>query len=354
MMLSIECLRALFLIKRMTFFVRHVLFSGVRMVNLVAYLLGSRRHQNLKYLPFKLDVEPTTHCNFACAMCHVSDPAWVGNHMQLEQFISLIDSSPQVFRIKLQGMGEPLLNKEFFSMARYSRERGLYVSTTTNGSTLNKQNIKSLLSSNSFGEVIVSIDGATKATFEAVRHKSDFHRVVDNVQELFKQRSLVPIGMRPFVFAWTVIQEANFSERFQIIDLAADLGFDKLTFQTTISTWGKEEWGSNKSKQIVIDKKEASRLAAYARRRGLWFNIYRDNLIPRGTPCSWPFESAYVGARMDVVPCCSIADPRLYNLGRITDGSGLNLIWQNNDYKKLRQMHLSGRIPECCEQCYER
>jgi hypothetical protein len=69
-------------------------------------------------------------------------------------------------------------------------------------------------------------------------------------------------------------------------------------------------------------------------------------------PCPWPFESAYVGAKLDIVPCCSVADPRVANLGHPASAS-LAEVWNGPAYVELRRAHLAGEVPGYCRQCYE-
>ena len=81
------------------------------------YELFQKRQKtpNVDYLPTMLDIENVSRCNFRCTMCQVSDwgPNFQrSNDMTLEQFKELIDEQYGLISIKLQGMGEPLLNLE--------------------------------------------------------------------------------------------------------------------------------------------------------------------------------------------------------------------------------------------------
>ena len=44
-------------------------------------------------------------------------------HLSLTQFEQILDQLPTIYRIKLVGLGEPLLNPDFFAMVAAARER---------------------------------------------------------------------------------------------------------------------------------------------------------------------------------------------------------------------------------------
>ena len=113
------------------------------------------------YLPVTMDIEPTTGCNFRCTMCQVSSPDFHSKNMELETFQKVIRENKQLIKIKLQGMGEPLVNKHLFDMIRFAKEYGIGTEIISNGSLLNEKNINFLLD-NKLSKLTVSIDGATK------------------------------------------------------------------------------------------------------------------------------------------------------------------------------------------------
>ena len=67
-------------------------------------------------MPVTMDIEPTTGCNFRCTMCQVSSPNFKSKNLDYEMFKKTIDDNKQLLKIKLQGMGEPLVNNNFFNI----------------------------------------------------------------------------------------------------------------------------------------------------------------------------------------------------------------------------------------------
>jgi sulfatase maturation enzyme AslB (radical SAM superfamily) len=67
-------------------------------------------------LPSILDVEPINQCNFRCPHCQVTHWNKAKTRLDVDGLTKLLDQFPKLLRVKLQGMGEPLLNKELLPM----------------------------------------------------------------------------------------------------------------------------------------------------------------------------------------------------------------------------------------------
>ncbi len=330
-----------------------LLSQPVKANNLVKCKLA-RKFPKLKisHMPYKLDIEPTTHCNFACSMCQVSDDKWISNSMSFSDFKEIIDNNKFLLKIKLQGMGEPFLNKELIEMARYARSKGIYVVTTTNGSVFNEKNIEDILTSPSFNEVIISIDGATKSTFELIRSKSKFERVIEGTNRFIEKKKDFLFNEEIDIIAWTVIQKDNWEERYKIIDLCANLKFETLVFQMNLGSWGRENWNGNQNKMIGADLSETEQLKKYAESKNIKFRMYEDNILKKGEICSWPFEAMYVDVKQNVVPCCVIGNSQIISMGNLKISNHFE-IWNANDYKEFRNSFIENNIYGVCKDCYK-
>lgn len=131
-----------------------------------------------------MDIEPTTGCNFRCTMCQVSSPDFVSKNMDINLFKKVIVENKQLIKIKLQGMGEPLVHKHLIDMVKFAKNYGIATEIVTNGSLLNEQNINLLIDSR-LAKLTISIDGSTKETFEKIRVKSNFNDVIKNSKNVF-------------------------------------------------------------------------------------------------------------------------------------------------------------------------
>jgi radical SAM protein with 4Fe4S-binding SPASM domain len=319
--------------------------------NLLKFLIFSNfRLNNPPYLPITMDVEPTTGCNFRCTMCQVSSPNFKSQNMSIETFKSFIVQNKQLLKIKLQGMGEPTVNNKFLDMIDIANRAGIIVEFTTNGSLLNKEFVAELLKKK-ISKITISIDGATKETFEKIRVKSNFNSIIENISSLIQQSK--EIYLRPKICAWTVVQKDNIHEFEEIFYLSNQIGFDELSYQFHISDWGKQEWHDiNKNKLIDINqKKNFINNMIYKKEFKTKVNIFTENILTFKKKCKWPVRSSYIDNQGYVSPCCIIGDSKVINFGNINKTS-YSKIWKSTEYIQFRKSINENKIPSFCKNCY--
>ncbi len=316
----------------------------------------STRSEVLNYIPVKMDIEPVSRCNFHCTMCQVSD--WKkyqrATDLTLESFKELIDSQYGVTELKLQGLGEPLLARDsFFEMVKYARSKNIWVRTTTNASLLHlNDNYKKLIDSG-INEVQISFDGASKGTFEAIRRGSVFEKVVSNctlVNKYSNDKNLLRTRM------WVLLQQGNSAEFFQFIDLAVQMGFKRLTYSLDLIGWAIDSWIDNNSAvsaKALVTPEMAHEAIRIGKEKGVevtfWNATDKYSSKSLKSLCAWPFERAYVSSDMRIVPCCMVANPDVYEIGKAKD---FTAEWNGPAYREFRKAHIEGRIPKICDTCY--
>ncbi len=327
--------------------------------NYQRYLAATRRCVEVDYLPIKLDIENVSRCNFRCTMCVVSE--WPkgrrADDMALEDFRRILDEQYGLLEIKLQGIGEPLMQGgDFFSMIRYARARHIWVRSTTNASLLHlRENFKRLVDTD-INEIQISIDGADAGTFESIRVGSKFDRVVENCKAI--NGHCDQVGRKPTKM-WTVVQKGNVHQLEQLVDLAAELGFENQVFSLALSDWGIESWNERNSDVTVSGLASTNLEALVDRGRALgvkvrfWTVTEKYDTSSPDRLCAWPFERAYLSSDMKVVPCCYLGDPNVMQIGKdLRQSGGFSEIWQSGEYQEFREAHLSGNIPKVCQGCY--
>ena len=335
---------------------RALAFDPRRKANFERYLATRRTSATVDYLPVKLDIENVSRCNFRCTMCQVSD--WHKGQraadLPLEKFKRLLDAQYGVIEIKLQGMGEPLLQRDdYFAMLKYARAREIWVRTTTNASLLHlKENYKPLIDADP-NEVQISIDGADKPTFESIRRQSDFDRVISNcklINDYCNERGVVRTKM------WVVVQSANRHQLKEFVELAARTGFSSLAFSLNLTDWGQEKWNATNSEVLAEDAFNdelchglIDRGRALGVRVAFWSVTEKYSRRDVSRLCPWPFERLYVSSDLRVVPCCTIGNPDVIDLGA---ADSLTRTWNSDDFVAFRRGHLRGPLPDVCRGCY--
>jgi MoaA/NifB/PqqE/SkfB family radical SAM enzyme len=93
--------------------------------------------------PVCLYLETTNRCNLLCTTCpRTYEQLEPEADMPWDMFTSLIDQYPNIARVVLHGIGEPMLVKDIAERVKYLKDRGVYVLFNTNGTLLTEANGK--------------------------------------------------------------------------------------------------------------------------------------------------------------------------------------------------------------------
>jgi radical SAM protein with 4Fe4S-binding SPASM domain len=339
--------------KIFSFFVRDILRNPIRSISWAGTKLAyNLRWKKVPFLPIKIDVEPNNTCNFQCSHCQVTywdkQPAYFDRKI----FVKLLDQIPTLMKVKLQGMGEPLLNKAFIPMLQAGEARGIWMSFNTNGS-INDPTKAKQLAQLQHTNINYSLDGATAETFTEMRKGSRFDRIVENIRMMSDERER---GSNLVMSAWTVVTQKNIHELSKIVRLAKQLGLDRITIQPHLTNWGKEEMLARTDDIQVENEPEnfATELAAaksVATEVGIDLRVNESNRFCRDKPCSWAWKSSYIAANGDVVPCSVIADSNVVKMGNVFE-QDFQEIWNGEAYQELRERIATHDLPDHCKHCY--
>jgi len=310
---------------------------------------ASVKNGKIDYLPIKMDIEPTSLCNLKCHMCIVSTQGYKGNNLAFNDYKNIIDEQIGIFELKIQGLGEPFLNKDFYKMVKYASDKYIWTRSTTNATLLHEnENYKKIIDAN-IGELQISIDGVKKSTYERIRINSNFDKVCSNsilINNYQKEQDVLKTRM------WTLLQKDNYEDLFEFPEFAKKLGFDRLTISIDTHGWGDDEWSRiNAAKRVHLTQKDIDKLLKIANNIDLDLTFWDISAkYTQDNVCSWPFSRCMISANLKVVPCCMISDPKIYTFG---ENQYFKQIWFE-DYTKFRQKHLNNNIPSICKFCYER
>jgi len=136
--------------------------------------------------PKLIGMELTNHCDLECIMCPQPEQTRDLGLMKFGLFKKIIDEIKGHSEfIYLHGLGESLLHPEFFEMAEYANKAGLKTHLSTNLSFLNEERSQKLATSG-VDFIVLSLDGATKETYESIRVGGDFEKNLNQVKRLLK------------------------------------------------------------------------------------------------------------------------------------------------------------------------
>lgn len=167
--------------------------------------------------PYFIDWAITAQCNLNCRHCRGMAEEGL-SHKRARQLVSEIAELKPGWVI-IEG-GEPLLRKDLFLVLELLQCQGLETHLITNGMLLTSEIMAKLKRLRV--KVMISIDGATSATYEAIRQGANFEKVVKSARRCAEEGLLEAIN-------FTILKK-NYTEIPQILALAQSIGVTMVTF----------------------------------------------------------------------------------------------------------------------------
>jgi radical SAM protein with 4Fe4S-binding SPASM domain len=323
-------------------------------------------------LPHFVQIEPVGQCNLRCRMCPIQfrgegAPGQPRAYMDVAVFCKLIDQFPELTELQLQGLGEPLLHLRFFDMVNYAVQRGIQVSTNTNLTVLSEQRAEECVKSG-LHTLHVSLDGATADTYQEIRVRSRFDRVLRNLRRLVQTKIRLQSDL-PHIRLVAVVMQENLAELPELVQLAHDEGVDTVFVQHLCHDFGESSLPEQyQPMRAFID--EQTLLQEDPQRVEHYFNAAREqaqalgvtlrlpNLKTRTYPpemsgrerCDWPWRGSYISYDGKAMPCCMVATPDRINFGDMAQ-DGVSQVWNNPEYTAFRDQLDSSAPPDVCRSC---
>jgi MoaA/NifB/PqqE/SkfB family radical SAM enzyme len=318
--------------------------------------------------PVCLYLETTNRCNLLCTTCPrtyadlepEADMSW-------ELFTRIVGQVPNVARVVLHGVGEPMLVRDLARRVHYLKERGIYVLFNTNGTALTLRKGRELAEAG-LDELRVSLDAADAHTFLKVRGKDDFNRIVRNVRAFTEMQAKEALE-RPRVSLWLTGLKETIAQLPEFVRIAHEIGVKEVYLQRLVFC-EETPFGMATPDQALFERlsqEEAHLLAAAEARAatlGISFNASGatepgESLARTADENPWslcrrPWTVMYVTANGRALPCCiapfSQAGYENYTLGDATRQT-LPEIWNSPAYRTFRAALQSAAPPKCCVGC---
>jgi len=302
-----------------------------------------------------------------CLVSYRSPLNRVAGAMSFDTFREVIDSLPDLGKVPLQGLGEPLLAPELTKMVRYATERGIRIGFNTNGTLLRGAVVGSLIEAG-LSWLHISLDGATAHTYERIRRGSDFARVRRNIAGLVATKERLH-SATPDITIVFVAMRNNVAELPGLVRLAHQLGVTRVWAQNLSHSFSDTD-PAGEYEQIraftadeslwhdpdprVLEVFDAAGMLA----EDLGIELRLPSLTPEaperrptGTPgCWWPSKSAYITHDGKVQPCCMVMGSDRAQLGELNSASFAE-VWHGDAYQELRAGLMSAIPPTICAGC---
>jgi len=317
--------------------------------------------------PVCLYLETTNRCNLPCTTCpRTFEELEPAANMSWDMFRSIVDQYPDVARVVLHGVGEPLMVPNLPRMIRYLKARGTYVLFNTNGTLLNERRGRDLIA-NGLDELRVSLDAAEAQAFKAVRGKDAFDRIVKNVRE-FRALQRALGAETPRVSLWLTGLKETVAQLPAFVELAHAIDVAEVHLQRLV--YFPDGQGLARAEQALFGQVDDSEeeLIREAQARAAQHNILFDasGATEPGTSlrrseeerpwslCTRPWTLMYFTAHGRALPCCiapfSMRGYDAFTLGDATQQS-LREIWNGEQYRAFRHNLLGDAPPVSCANC---
>jgi MoaA/NifB/PqqE/SkfB family radical SAM enzyme len=317
--------------------------------------------------PVCLYLEVTNRCNLLCETCPrtfetLEPPA----DMSWELFTRIVDQVPNIARVVLHGVGEPMLVADLPRMIRYLKARGTYVLFNTNGTLMQPRRFQELIDTG-LDELRVSLDAADAETYARVRGKRFFDRIVRDVGKFVAYKAQV--GARtPAVSLWLTGMKETIAQLPAFVRLAAGMGVTEVHLQRLV--FDAAGYGMARAELSLFESTRAEEHAAIeaAQALGRELGVTLDasgatepglSLKRQGEDRPWatcrrPWSLMYVTAHGRALPCCiapfSVRGYSNYTLGDATQQT-LREIWNSAAYRDFRAALVSDAPPAPCQNC---
>ncbi|HEV7267991.1 MAG TPA: radical SAM protein [Falsiroseomonas sp.] len=319
--------------------------------------------------PVCLYLETTNRCNLLCTTCprtyeELEPPA----DMSWELFTRIVDQVPNIARVVLHGVGEPMLVRDLPRQVRYLKERGAYVLFNTNGTLLTPGKGRELAEAG-LDELRVSLDAADAATYRAVRGKDFFARILRNVRAFAEMQAREGLD-KPRLSMWLTGLRETVEQLPAFVRVAHEAGVKEVYLQRLVF-FEQQAIGLARPDQALFERMtrdEAAHLEAaeaLAVSLGMRFSASGAASEPGmslkrsedGNPwslCRRPWSVMYFTANGRALPCCiapfSQRGYENYTLGDATQQS-LQEIWNGDAYRGFRAALRSDGPPGSCASC---
>jgi radical SAM protein with 4Fe4S-binding SPASM domain len=175
--------------------------------------------------PYHAQIETTTACNLNCIMCSREKYHGKGKHLSRKILRKLLDEVfPYLQEAILSSFGEPLLyphlDELLESLQRFPR---LSIGFYTNLIPLTEEKAEQIIRQG-VSYLCVSIDGATKETYERIRQNGRWEQLIEKL-ELLNSIKKKYRSRRPFLHLVIVGMTENIRELPLFVDFAQKYGF---------------------------------------------------------------------------------------------------------------------------------
>jgi len=323
--------------------------------------------------PTRLELSFNNLCNLKCIMCAKSDdePNWLLDKDVGIKFLD--DVLPGVLHWTPSANSEPLLN-DVDLLVELAQKHTAWMHLITNGTLINRERYEKVRER--LHKLWISIDSATKETFEKIRVPAKWDPVMANIREV------LPLAIEDGVEVTFnfVLMSNNWFEAADYVTLVADLGGKAANIQELLPNSTQYEelvWEDKveeskvaavleRAKEVAEERKIDLKLELRPPYQGFFghnppseafkaplaeLRMRHGEAIARSHPqfCSMATTYLKVIPEGGVYPCCR--GPEELRMGDAKTES-FEQIWNGEKYQEFRRQMFERDYPDVCKTCY--
>ena len=312
--------------------------------------------------PKYIELEPTTVCNKACVHCEFTywtPQEQIKRNVTLEEFKYMMDQMPHIRWSNITGEGSAFLNKEYTGMIKYLYSKFKSSNwlvdhlTDIDFDTLEREVLPYIHG------IYVSIDAATKETYEKIKVGCDWDKLIINLHKLveYKRKNKTPF---PHITFRYVMMKENAHEMPKFLRMINSLAephewggmssrveFTGLLYYPEIA----KHYLKDIPEEVVEELKRCT--------DGIYFTFAHgeEKSNPPCESCTAWLEP-YIMNPGYVVPCCAVMMSnrrpflRKYAFGNLLRDD-FRKLWASPYYQKFKQLLTdpNAPVPKICAGC---
>lgn len=284
--------------------------------------LEADRHGSAPDFAHTVTIEFVNRCNLSCSMCYVANHTFPKATLSLDEVRAIIDEVAGKEQTGLLlGVGsEGLLYKNIRKVIEYAKSRDVMdIILMTNG-TLLSEDLAEFLIKLEVSRVCISVDAATRETYEKVRGKDELDKLERNIRGLVAAKRRLGSALPVVRLSFCAVPENQheqvaFREKWE--DVVDYIDYQKVA---DFSHVGSEE-------EVELGESAGERLF-----------------------CSKPFGYLNVWSNGDISPCCTFYGKNLV-FGNIRENT-LQEVYDGPKMQELREQFRTGRnLNKICQVC---
>ena len=303
--------------------------------------------------PEQIEVEVSTVCPLKCSMCEHTYWKEKSQLMSFPDFKKIIEQFPELREIGLTGIGESYSNPDYKKMLSYLKENreGIFIEIFDTFNWLKPEDIKHWIDIG-LDKVYVSMDAATKETYEKIRVGATYEKVLKNIKlldEMKKERN----SYFPELWFHYIIGKHNKHEIIQYLEMIHNLKVEVTNVQITklLHNYSEiQDWFidiTDEEKKEIIEKGQDLGI-------NVSFNINTGEK-PQINNCT-VWDQPYIFVDGTITPCCSLNEQNdrpwqvETSLGNLLK-EDFKKIWKDKKYKTMIDAIQSNKMCSSCSRC---